>query len=158
MTLPDLRPALPSEAAALTDLTMRSKAFWGYDAAFMEACREELTVTPAMIDPDLWRAVGPEGAPVGMIAISVEGEAAELERVFIDPAIAGTGSGLGRRLFDWAAATARAAGATRMRVAADPGAEGFYRRMGMVRVGTIPSGSIPGRELPRLEIDLAPRA
>ncbi|MEE8545291.1 MAG: hypothetical protein V3T29_05715 [Alphaproteobacteria bacterium] len=42
-----IRPARPGEAAALTDLALRSKAHWGYDAAFMAACRAELTVTPA---------------------------------------------------------------------------------------------------------------
>ena len=33
------------EADCLTALCMRSKAHWGYDAAFMHACREELRMT-----------------------------------------------------------------------------------------------------------------
>ena len=40
-----LRPARPEEAPALTELCLRSKAVWGYDAAFMQACRRELTMT-----------------------------------------------------------------------------------------------------------------
>src|SRR5687768_4428349 len=48
MTLNDVlvRRARADEAEALTELTMRAKASWGYDAAFMAACREELTLTP----------------------------------------------------------------------------------------------------------------
>ena len=42
-----IRPARSGEAKALSDLALRSKAHWGYDAAFMAACRAELTVTPA---------------------------------------------------------------------------------------------------------------
>ena len=31
-----LRPARPGEAAALSDLALRSKAHWGYDQAFLD--------------------------------------------------------------------------------------------------------------------------
>ena len=44
-----IRRAQPNEAAQLGALAMRSKALWGYDAAFMEACRAPLTVTPERI-------------------------------------------------------------------------------------------------------------
>ena len=42
-----LRPARPDEADLLTELCLRSKAVWGYDDAFMRACRAELTLSPA---------------------------------------------------------------------------------------------------------------
>ena len=41
-----IRCARPDEAAGLSDLAFRSKAVWGYDAAFMERCRDDLAVTP----------------------------------------------------------------------------------------------------------------
>ena len=34
-----LRPARPEEGAELIELCLRSKAVWGYDDAFMAACR-----------------------------------------------------------------------------------------------------------------------
>jgi hypothetical protein len=40
-----LRSASPDEAAALTELAIRSKAYWGYADAFMRRAREELTLT-----------------------------------------------------------------------------------------------------------------
>jgi hypothetical protein len=39
-----VRPARPGEAAGLTGLCLRSKAHWGYDAAFMRLCVPSLTV------------------------------------------------------------------------------------------------------------------
>ena len=40
----EIRPASAGEAAALSALALRSKAHWGYDAAFLDACRAELTL------------------------------------------------------------------------------------------------------------------
>lgn len=40
-----IRRARVDEAALLSDLALRSKAHWGYDVAFLEACRPLLTLT-----------------------------------------------------------------------------------------------------------------
>ena len=63
-------------------------------------------------------------------------------------------TGPGRKLLDWAKATARAAGAPALVIEADPDAAEFYRRMGAVDDGVVPSGSIPGRLIPRLNLPL----
>ncbi len=54
----------------------------------------------------------------------------------------------------WLIAEARALGLSAIDIDADPGAVGFYERMGGRRVGEAPSGSIPGRMLPALVIVL----
>jgi hypothetical protein len=41
----DIRPARPEEAPQLTEVALCSKASWGYEAAFLEAVRDELTFT-----------------------------------------------------------------------------------------------------------------
>ena len=41
------RPATAADAPVLSNIAFRAKALWGYDAAFMEMCRDELTITPA---------------------------------------------------------------------------------------------------------------
>ena len=41
-----IRLARPDEADHLTALATRSKAYWGYDASFMEACVPALTISP----------------------------------------------------------------------------------------------------------------
>lgn len=45
-----VRPALPGEAAAISALALHSKGHWGYDAAFLEACRAELTTDSGECD------------------------------------------------------------------------------------------------------------
>ena len=147
-----LRPARPDEADALTELCLRSKAVWGYDDTFMRACRAELTVTAKDCATPLIQVATDGDAISGMVQVTVDGEAADLAKLFIEP---GTlRSGVGRQLFAWAAATARSQGARWMTIDSDPGAAGFYRRMGALDDGTVPSGSLPGRVLPRLKLML----
>jgi GNAT superfamily N-acetyltransferase len=145
-----LRPARPEEGAALTELCLRSKAVWGYDDAFMQACRKELTLTPATMLASQVQVAELDGRLAGMAEVKSSGDTAQLEKLFVEPAMLRTGAG--RKLFDWAKATARAAGATVLVIEADPDAAEFYRRMGAVDDGLVPSGSIPGRRIPRLNL------
>ncbi|MBR1145673.1 GNAT family N-acetyltransferase [Bradyrhizobium sp. AUGA SZCCT0431] len=147
-----LRPARPDEAPALTELCLRSKAVWGYDAAFMQACRRELMMTPAVIMSSRVQVAEVDGRLAGVAEVKSEGDVAQLERLFVEPGMLRAGTG--RQLLDWAKATARAAGATTMLIDADPDAAPFYRRMGAVDDGVVPSGSIPGRFIPRLNLSL----
>jgi GNAT superfamily N-acetyltransferase len=147
-----LRPARPDEAALLTELCLRSKAVWGYDEAFMLACAAELTLTPADCATSSVQ-VAVEGDEIaGVVQVAIEGNEADLTKLFIAPSTMRRGAG--RRLFDWAAHTARQNGAKWLRIEADPDAAGFYRRMGAIDDGVTPSGSIPGRFLPRLKYRL----
>lgn len=143
-----LRDARPEELAALSDLCLRSKAFWGYGAAFMDACREELMVRHQ--DLDRTRVAEVAGAARGVAQVSADG--GELMLLYVDPGAMGLG--LGRALLKDAADRARAAGVRTLRIEADPNAAPFYQRLGAVVVGTAPSGSIPGRSLPLLELPL----
>jgi GNAT superfamily N-acetyltransferase len=147
-----LRPAHPDEAGLLTELCLRSKAVWGYDEAFMQACRAELTLSPAdLAESSLQVAVDGETV-AGVVQVAVDGENADLAKLFIAPST--MRAGVGRVLFDWAVRAARERGARWLWIEADPDAAGFYRRMGAVDDGVAPSGSIPGRLLPRLKLKL----
>lgn len=146
-----IRDAAPADTAALTELALRSKAHWGYDDAFMAACRDELTVTAATLDAWTVRLAERDDAAVGFYALSSKDGEACVEMFFVDPPAIGTG--VGKALWpDMVAHAVR--DAVTMRIESDPDAEGFYLRMGATRTGTAPSGSIPGRELPLLYYDL----
>ena len=140
-----LRPARAAECPALSELCMRSKAYWGYDAAFMEACRSELSVVPS--DEIIVAEVDQHLA--GIAQVDMSGTFADLEKLFVDPVY--IGKGLGRVLFEWCVQEACRLGSDRLMIEADPQAAPFYKRMGAKTVGTAPSASIPGRELPLLE-------
>ena len=147
--------ARPDEAQALSDLAMRSKAHWGYPADFMEACREELTVSPEAIAAErfVYRVAEVENALVGFYCLERLSRAGvELDALFVEPAC--IGSGTGGRLLRHALRAAVGLGARSLFVQSDPGAEAFYVAMGAERIGSSPSASIPGRELPLLRFEL----
>ena len=89
---------------------------------------------------------------VGLAQIKVAGEDADLLKLFVEPAL--LGSGVGRLLFEWATTRARRLGAVWMTIEADPGAAPFYECMGACHAGFAPSQSIPGRMLPRMQMEL----
>ncbi|MBU1375978.1 MAG: GNAT family N-acetyltransferase [Alphaproteobacteria bacterium] len=147
-----IRWARGDEAAALSALALRAKASWGYDAAFMEACRAELTLTPEqMARWTIWVAEA-DGAIAGMIALNLT-DGAVVEDFFVEPDV--QGRGVGATLMATLLAACREAGVTTLEVDADPNAEGIYARLGFVTFARSPSGSIPGRTLPRMRLALA---
>ena len=147
-----LRAARPDEAAVLSALCMRSKAFWGYDEAFMEACRQELALTPESMANAAVIVADRDGEAVGVVQVSIAGGIAVLEKLFVSPDV--MGAGVGRLLFEWAKCEAVRHGARVLTIDADPGAADFYRRLGATDDGWVSSGSITGRRLPRLRLRL----
>jgi GNAT superfamily N-acetyltransferase len=147
-----LRDARPSELPGLSELCLRSKAVWGYDDAFMSACRTELTLRPDELQSSHLQVAERETAVAGLAQVKVTDVDADLLKLFVEPAL--LRSGVGRLLFEWAIATARALGAIRMIIEADPGATPFYERMGARHAGFARSQSIAGRMLPRMQMDL----
>lgn len=148
-----VRIAKLGEAASLTPLCVRSKAHWGYDAAFMKLSAAALTVSEDDIAAGrVLVAVDDAGRVIGMACVLTEGDTADLDALFVDPPA--IGSGAGRALFDAAVIVARRHGARRMTILADPNAAAFYERMGARYLRHAPSDAIPGRTLPFYEYDL----
>jgi GNAT superfamily N-acetyltransferase len=147
-----LRTPGADEAIALTELCLRSKAVWGYDEHFMEACRAELTITPERMNSSYFQVAESDGRVVGVAQLMLKGKIADLGLLFVEPDQLRCGAG--RQLFDWATRIARGAGAAHLIIEAEPYAAGFYRRMGAIDAGTVPSASIPGRMLPLLKLAL----
>lgn len=148
-----IRPARAEEAATLSALALRANAHWGYDEAFMAACRDDLTVTPGDVAIHTIRVATLAGQPCGFYQMRGTGAAATLTDLWVEPSAIGQGHG--RALWQHAVATARERGFRELLVQSDPHAEGFYRAMGAERIGSQPSTVVPGRELPLLRLVLA---
>jgi GNAT superfamily N-acetyltransferase len=144
-----LRRARPDEAPVLSDLALRSK---GYDEAFLEACREDLTQTPAYIAANPVFVAVDGDRVLGFGSLVGKGDHAVLDALFVDPGA--IGGGVGRRLFDRLVQTAREKGYGYLLIHSDPYAEPFYQRMGARRIGEVASSVFPGRLLPLLRFDL----
>ena len=150
-----IRAAAAHEAAEISSLAIRSKAYWGYTKEFMETCREELTVTSDEIDsPSLHYVVAECGAKiVGFYGIEHLADSEyELEALFVEPEHIGTG--IGRSLMNHAKKTAKEMGGRTLVIQGDPNAEKFYRAAGGELISKRESYSIPGRFLPVFAIDL----
>lgn len=143
-----LRPARPDEAGFLSDLAVRSKAHWGYDADFLAGSRIQLAVRPDEVAARRVTVAEQDGVVVGFYALEGAPPAGVLDLMFVEPDH--IGRGVGRRLWTHAVATAREVGLDSFTIDADPFAEAFYLAMGAVRTGTAPSSVLPGRELPQL--------
>lgn len=138
-----IRAALPGDAATLTELAMRSKAHWGYDEAFMDACRPSLAIHATCVQPTFVALAG--DAVAGFYQL--EGD--QVGAFFVDPPF--IGRGVGRALWEHLIEHARTLGLSSVTILSDPNAEGFYRAMGATRIGDAPSDVFgPSRPLPLL--------
>jgi GNAT superfamily N-acetyltransferase len=143
------------ELSGLCDLCLRSKAVWGYDKEFMEACRSELSIGPQDLESTHVAVAEEDHRILGVAQVRIGAENADLLKLFVEPELLRKGTG--RVLFAWATEISRRMGAHQLIIEADPDAAPFYRRMGARDAGTAPSVSIPGRMLPRLTFDVLRR-
>jgi predicted N-acetyltransferase YhbS len=75
--------------------------------------------------------------------------------MFVEPAA--MRRGVGAALMRAVCAEARARGAARLSILADPNAAAFYEACGARFVRDDPSDAVPGRTLPRYTLELAPQ-
>jgi GNAT superfamily N-acetyltransferase len=141
--------AKPEDADALTEIAHAAKRHWGYPENWMAAWREILTMRPEFIGEKTASCAVEDGRPIGFYVLTTEDDGLHLNHLWILPHA--MGRGIGRALFEHAAAQARRLGFNLIKIEADPNAEGFYKRMGATRVGTA-CGEVCGeaRELPLL--------
>ena len=153
--VPTTRCPAPEEAAALSQLAIRSKAHWGYSDEFMNSCRDELTVSPEELDADdvEFCVLEVDDKITGYYALKRLSPAEfDLEGLFVDPGH--IGNGYGGLLLSHALSAIKTMGGERLQIQSDPYAVEFYVSAGAREIGTQESGSIPGRFLPLLVIDI----
>ncbi len=149
---PSIRAAVAGDAPVLSDLAFRAKAHWGYDAAFMEACREDLRVSEQDILTCSVYVLQQAGRINGFYQLRPCGEQVEMVALFVEPRA--MGQGVGKALWHHAVETARELGFDEVVLQSEPHAAGFYRAMGAMQVGQSPSTVFPGRTLPLMSFSL----
>jgi GNAT superfamily N-acetyltransferase len=145
--------AKPSDAEALTEIAHEAKRHWGYPESWIAAWRNVLTMRPEFIAANIsYRAIE-DHRPVGFYVLTTEEDGLHLDHLWVLPQA--MRRGIGRALFEHAVGQAKSAGYFRLKIEADPNAEGFYNRMGAVRAA-INISEVCGerRELPLLEFRL----
>jgi GNAT superfamily N-acetyltransferase len=97
---PTIRAPTIDELSSLSDLCFRSKAVWGYDEEFMEACRGELSFEPRDLALTFIAVAEHNGKPIGVAQVKVVDGEADLLKLFVEPSA--LRSGIGKALFAWA--------------------------------------------------------
>lgn len=147
-----IRPAAADEAAVLTNIALDAKRHWGYPEHWIKHWEADLTISPEFIRDNHVYVAEDEGEIRGFYALCVTGEKAELEHMWVTPAVIGTG--VGKELFLDAMERAAQLDVSSVEISSDPNAAGFYKRMGAMQIGETDS-VIDGhtRKLPRLTIE-----
>jgi ribosomal protein S18 acetylase RimI-like enzyme len=145
--------ARPEDADALTEIAHAAKRHWGYPENWIAAWRDVLTMRPEFIGGNISYGAIEQDRFVGFYVLTTEEDGIHLDHLWVVPQA--MGRGIGRALFEHAAAQARASGFDSLKIEADPNAEAFYARMGARRIGTSMS-RVEGerRELPLMEFRL----
>ncbi|HEU4710424.1 MAG TPA: GNAT family N-acetyltransferase [Pyrinomonadaceae bacterium] len=152
MTDSTIRTASPDDANTLTQIALDAKRHWGYPEHWIQHWSADLTVTPEFIRDNHVYVFEREGEIRGFYALCVNGDKAELEHLWVTPAL--IGSGIGKELFLDAMERAATLEVREIEISADPNAAGFYERMGASQVGET-DGTMDGqvRKLPRFKIE-----
>jgi GNAT superfamily N-acetyltransferase len=142
--------ARSDDADALTAIAHAAKRHWGYPENWIAAWRDTLTMRPEFITTNVAYIAVENERPVGFYVLTQEPDGPHLDHLWILPS--SMGRGIGRALFEHAATEVNRLGFRSMKIEADPNAEGFYKRMGAIRIGTSTSETCgERRELPLLE-------
>ena len=147
-----IRPAATDEASVLTSMALEAKRYWGYPEHWIKHWESDLTISSDFIHDNHVYVAEENGQIQGFYALIVRGNQAELDHMWVKPALVGTG--IGKELFLDAMERAAALKVNAVEISSDPNAAGFYRRMGATEIGEI-DASFDGvtRKLPRLKIE-----
>jgi len=150
-----IRSVKHSEAELISELAIKSKAYWGYNKEFMDLCIDELSYSETeIVDQNfIYNLAERNGDVLGFYKLeNLNSETVLLEALFIDPC--SIRQGIGRTLLEHALKTAKQCGAKALEAQSDLNAEPFYLAMGATITGREKSGSIKGRYLPMINIVL----
>jgi GNAT superfamily N-acetyltransferase len=146
-----VRDAKLEEQRELTRLCVRATMHAGYDEAFIDRVMPALTITLPLINSGCVQvAQRKSGEVVGVVTLTTTmvWGISELHGIYVDPLF--WKCGVGRVLFDAAVARAKALKTGALMIYAEPAAEGFYKRMGAIRIGEGSYGLSPEIIVPHL--------
>jgi GNAT superfamily N-acetyltransferase len=128
-----IRHTFPEEADALSKIAFSAKAHWGYPDRWMEIWKPQLTLTPKyFVENESWTAEH-DNQPISFYTLEEKDGNGWIENLWVLPKY--IGKGIGRQLFVHALSRARELGYSKLQLASDPNAVGFYEKIGMIKVG-----------------------
>src|SRR5678815_2896829 len=130
-----IRRSSPEEAATLTTIALEAKRHWGYPEHWIKHWESDLTISSDFIRDNHVYVAEENGEIRGFYALCVADDKAELEHMWVTPALIGTG--IGKELFLDAMERAAKLNVNAVEISSDPNAAGFYKRMGATQIGEV---------------------
>lgn len=136
----------------LTDITKKSKAYWGYSDEQMRKWSDLLTITEEYIqNNEVYKLITSQSIVAYYSYFEIEKNSVRLDNLFVSPE--NIGKGYGKLLMNDFILKIKKSEAQRIILDADPNAQKFYESFGFVKIGEIET-SIKDRFLPIMELKL----
>lgn len=144
--------ANPTEHEVLTEITKKSKAYWGYSNEQMEEWSELLTIKEEYIkNNEVYKLLINNSIVAYYSYFEIEENSVRLDNLFVS--LENIGKGYGKLLMNDFILKIKQNKTKRIILDADPNAQTFYESFGFVKVGQIET-SIKDRFLPIMELKI----
>ncbi|MCD0470159.1 GNAT family N-acetyltransferase [Flavobacterium sp. JAS] len=145
-----IQKANPNDHEILTQITKKSKAYWGYSDEQIENWSQFLTVSKEYIETNSAYNLIVEGQIIGYYSFFHESEnSIKLDNLFVLPDF--IGKGFGKVLMNDFLIRLKDITVQKLVLNSEPNAEDFYSKFGFVKVGQIET-SIKDRYMPIMEL------
>ncbi|WP_394774890.1 GNAT family N-acetyltransferase [Flavobacterium sp.] len=146
-----IKKAIPNNHETLTEITKKSKAYWGYSNEQIEIWSEFLTVSKEYIEANPVYNLIVEDKIIGYYSFFHESKnTIKLDNLFVLPEF--IGKGLGKILMNDFLNKLKNTEVQKVILNSEPNAEAFYAKFGFVKIGQIET-SIKDRFLPIMELN-----
>lgn len=137
----------------LTELTLRSKAHWGYSSEQITKWKKDLTIYTDYIDQNEVYKLMNKNQLIGYYSyIEVKENTVKLDNIFLEPDF--IGKGYGKMMMNHFLLQVKDSGYEAVKLDSEPNTVKFYQNLGFKIVGRLES-SIPNRFLPIMELDIS---
>ncbi|MES2726473.1 MAG: GNAT family N-acetyltransferase [Bacteroidota bacterium] len=136
----------------LTDITKKSKAYWGYTQEQIDMWSELLTITKSYIENNhVFKLVINNTTLAYYSYCYLDNDTVKLDNLFVLPAY--IGSGFGKLLMHDFIDTIKKTERKKIVLDSEPNAQAFYEKFGFIQVGQMKT-SIKDRYLPIMELTI----
>jgi GNAT superfamily N-acetyltransferase len=147
-----IQKVIPSDHEILTQITKKSKAYWGYSNEQIEDWSPFLTVTEEYIETNSVFNLMLDNQIIGYYSFFHESEnSIKLDNLFVLPDF--IGKGFGKLLMNDFLVRLQDLSVQKKVLNSEPNAESFYIKFGFVKIGQIET-SIKDRYLPIMELKI----
>lgn len=144
----NIRCANPTDSKSLTELAIRSEAYWGYDDNFMDKFKALYKVSEEFIINNPTYIMEEEEEVIGFYGFLIEEYQRSLEYFFIEPKF--IGKGYGKLLWQHVIKSCDTLNIKEFIIVTSPQAQAFYTRLGAKLQGEVESLVAKGRMIPQL--------